>query len=164
LKITGVALVLGVFIWQSAASGNSPSHPLFGIVGLAFAAVAVLASAVLPHVVASSWRRQIASGSWPLEARAERYVIAPVAVVLSADEQNVLRWWRLYREIDVVRRGCVGIAFLLCLVCNFEVISSVSLSGLFLVLASQWPSLERFDRWVGQQQEAVEQLRRGELP
>jgi hypothetical protein len=154
-----VILFLGIFPAPRMTEGKPPAQPMIAIVGLAVATVALAAVAVAPNVAARMVERQVAGGAWssPWSGPDGKF---------TTDEGTTFRWWMLYLTALIARCALLGGAALLQVVAYIEGnLFSLGLGfGLLAVLLCQWPTRERVNCWVEARREAVEQLRRGEIP
>jgi hypothetical protein len=165
--ITSPIVLLVVAFVVRAAGNRPPSQPVVGLVGVFFAAGALCAYFIVPKSFVRSWQRQIAGGSWPLQPPREGIGLHPNAAKPLTAEEEALRWLALYQSLVVTRSAFLeGAAFLqgIAYLVEGNVFSLGIGVVLVIALLLQWPDRVKFESWVKDRVEAVEQLQRERAP
>jgi hypothetical protein len=165
--IAGVTTFIGLVL-LIRASGNKPAGQfVLTPVGVGFAVVALAGAAVVPKLAMRRWHRQIAAGVWPALLAQGSDSLPAANTKDVTPEEEIFRWWNMYPVALIVRCALIeGAAFFQCISYLIEgnVIALIAAVVLVAILVYQWPGRARIGRWVEAQQEAVEQIRRGEVP
>lgn len=166
--IAGVVTLLAIVLFIRQTNPQPPRQPVVGLVGVVFAAVALVVAAIVPGFIRRSWERQVAGGMWPaVPQRGGAAPLPPTPVEKVSPDDETNRWWGLYLTTHIVRCAILeGAAFLqgVAYLVEGNLFSLALGIGLLIVLAMQWPRREPIDRWVEARREAVEQIRAGQVP
>ncbi len=174
MRIIVGAMMLGVIVFFAVAVGiranatqPPPALPIVGLLGLGFAPVALVLAVVVPFLMALSWQRQIAGGTWPAHQVRGGPLLPPTPAGALEPEEEVVRWWAMYQTQLIIRCALIEGAIFFQLTAYIAEGSAFSLwvaAVLLAALVAQWPTRERIDRWAAARQEAVDAMQKGEIP
>jgi hypothetical protein len=143
-------LVVAVVIRQQNPNQPVPDPPIITITALGFAGLQLILQAVIPGLIATGLRRQLAAGKWPRPG------------ILSVPADDVVKLCALYQTRLIIGAAIAeGAAFFLLIAYLLEG-QLVALAGAAVMLALvlvRFPTRSGLEGWLSDQQEQLRQER-----
>jgi hypothetical protein len=144
-------LVVAIVVRQQDPNQPVPDPPIFTLTGLGFAGLQLILQAVIPGLVATRLRRQLAAGNWP-----RLQMSAPVPM------DDVGKLCMLYQTRLIVGAALVeGAAFFLLIAYLLEgqIVALAAAAVMLALVLVRFPTQAGLESWLSDQQEQLRQER-----